>query len=456
MNKQMFDVILAMSKDNGIGFEGKLPWHVKEELDLFKKKTEGSTLVVGRKTVLSLPLLKNRDIIVLSKSETWDDIQKDVRCGMFFCVFKSIAEVEKTHPKLRMFIAGGAEIYNEVFSNWRHRINEVHLSVMEGDHKCDTFVEFNPSEWTVKSKTVHNGFTHYVLSPVESDEILYLSLLRNVFDMGSVKIGRNGETKSMFGQALTFDLTNGFPLLTTKRMFWRGVVEELLFFIRGETDSNKLSSKKIKIWDGNTSRGFLDSIGKKRRPVGVMGPMYGYQWRNYNAPYDELTASPTENGLDQLKNVVETIRNDPDSRRILITDFNPLQAGDGVLYPCHSIILQFYVQDGYLDMFCYNRSSDLFHGLPFNIASSSLLLSLIAKITNLIPRKFILSLGDSHIYKSHYDVVQEQLKRIPYKFPTLCIKKEIKTVEDMESLSYEDLCVENYTSYTTLKAAMVS
>lgn len=452
----MFDVILAMSKDNGIGFEGKLPWHVKEELALFKKKTQGSTLVVGRKTVVGLPVLKNRDIIVLSRSETWNDIQKDVRCGMSFSVFKSISEVDNTYPKVNMFIAGGAEIYNEIFSKWRHRINEVHLSVMDGEHKCDTFVEFNPSECTVKSKSDYNGFTHYVLSPEKSDEKLYLSLLRDVYENGWVKEGRNGNTKSMFGKTLEFDLTTGFPLLTTKKMFTRGIIEELLFFIRGDTDASLLENKKINIWKGNTSREFLDSIGKNKRRKGVMGPMYGYQWRNYNAPYDEENACPEEKGLDQLKTVIDQIKNDPHSRRILLTDFNPLQAKDGVLYPCHSIIIQFYVSNGYLDIYCYNRSSDLFHGLPFNIASTALFHTLIAKITGLTARKFIIALGDAHIYESHGDVVKEQLNRIPYKFPTLHINKQLLTLSDIEKMEVSDFKFVDYNCYTTLKADMVA
>ena len=144
--------------------------------------------------------------------------------------------------------------------------------------------------------------------------------------------------------------------------------------------------------------------------------MYGYQWRNYNAPYDEEKACAKGQGYDQLAEVVDKIRNDPGSRRILLTDFNPLQVKNGVLYPCHSIILQFYVDNGFLDMFCFNRSSDLFHGLPFNIASSALLQTFIAEITGLTARNFVLSLGDAHIYEPHYDVVEKQLERIPYHF----------------------------------------
>lgn len=451
----MFDVILAMSKDNGIGFEGKMPWHIKKELALFKEKSINSYLVVGRKTAIGLPQLKDRDIIVLSRSESLNSIQKDVSYKISN-VFSNISDISDMVSHKKMFIAGGAEIYNEVFSDWRHCINDVHLSVIDGEYKCDTFVDFNPSEWTVKSKTTYTGFTHYVLSSEKSEEILYLSLLRNVYENGWEKEGRNGNTKSMFGKTLEFDLTKGFPLLTTKKMFIRGIIEELLFFIRGDSDSSLLEAKRINIWKGNTSREFLDSIGKNKRRKGVMGPMYGYQWRNFNAPYDEDKAVPLEPGVDQLKNVINMIKNNPESRRIMMTDFNPSHVDQGVLPPCHSIILQFYVQEGYLDMFSFNRSSDLFHGLPFNIASSSLLLTLIAKITGLIPRKFILSLGDCHIYASHYNVVKEQLNRIPYKLPTLNITKDLKTLDNIEKMDVGDFKFIDYEYYPTLKADMVA
>ena len=427
----MFDVILAMTNNNGIGFNNKLPWHSKEELSLFKKITMGKSVIMGRKT--SLRCLKGRKI---------------------FSCYNSIDEVLKRASDEMVMIAGGAEIYNEVFSNYRKSINNVYLSIMKEGYKCDKFIRFNRSVWTIKSKVVYTDFTHYVLNPKESDERQYLDLLKYVTTMGIERYGRNGLTQSIFGSALYFDLTRGFPLITTKKMFFRGIVEELLFFIRGDTDTTKLEEKKVNIWSGNTNRTFLDSIHKNKRRKGVMGPMYGYQWRNYNAQYDEENASPKIRGLDQLRMVVEQIRNDPNSRRILLTDYNPLQARDGVLYPCHSIILQFYVINGYLDVFCFNRSSDLFHGLPFNIASTALFQMLIAKITGLTARKLMLTLGDAHIYSSHIDVVKKQLNRIPYASPQIFIKS-VENIEDIESLKYEDFVLDNYMCDKSLKAKMV-
>ena len=456
----MFNVILATDNKNGIGYNGVIPWKCGEDLKLFKTITHNSILIMGRKTIEKLPYLENRTIWCITKNETLDSSNYKNKVTIFNSV-EDVIEMSKSIT-IPIFIAGGGSIYNKFFSTYPHLINKVYWSIIKGNYVCDTFLKPWLHIFTINNETLYETFEHYILlkKDYKSSEKEYLNILKDVFTNGWTKKGRNGNTKSLFGKTLSFDLREGFPLLTTKKMFFRGIVEELLFFIRGDTDSNILSDKKINIWKGNTNRKFLDSIGKKNRKEGYMGPMYGYQWRYYNSIYDENTSKPKPNidnakYHDQLKNVIHQINTDPHSRRILLTDFNPLQATEGVLYPCHSIIIQFYVQYGYLDMFCYNRSSDLFHGLPFNIASSSLFLILIAKITGLIPRNFILSLGDSHIYESHYNVVKKQLERVPFCFPQLEICKDVNKLEDIENMEYSDFVLKNYYSYPTLKAPMI-
>jgi dihydrofolate reductase/thymidylate synthase len=361
----------------------------------------------------------------------------------------------------KIFILCSSKLYQEIFINWYHLINKVYLNVIN-KIDCDPIVKLDNLKFSIQSKQTYNDFVQYILVTKISDENHYLKLLKDVYINGCAVNGRNGNTKSLFGKTLEFDLRKGFPLLTTKKMFFRGIVEELLFFIRGNTDTKILEDKNINIWKGNTNRHFLDSIGKNNRTEGVMGPMYGYQWRYFNALYDESKAAPviSKHYTDQLDNVIKTLRTNPHSRRILLSDYNPLQADEGVLFPCHSIIIQFYVYEDNLDMFCFNRSSDLFHGLPFNIASSALFLILIAKITNFKPRKFIVSLGDSHIYEEHINsenkIIDIQLSRIPFRFPQLEIKKELKELEDIEKLSYEDFILHNYESHDALKAKMVA
>lgn len=451
----MFDLIVASTPKFGIGLKNGMAWHCSEELKLFRNLTRNSVLIMGRKTVENLPRLKNRTIFCVSRNPLSKCRGFENECFFFTHIENAIENAIKKFPDKRIFVAGGSQIYNYCFQNLIDKIDTVYLSIMKKEYECDSFISLTPRNWMIMEEKEHEEFTHYVLKHIPNGELEYLNLLSEVLNTGNTKIGRNGETHSLFGKHLEFDLRQGFPLLTSKKMFFRGIVEELLFFIRGETDSKKLEEKRVNIWKGNTSREFLDSIGKTERREGVMGEMYGYQWRHYNAEYDEEKAKPKEPGIDQLKNVISLIKNEPNSRRILMTDYNPCQASSGVLYPCHSLILQFYVEDEFLDMFCYNRSQDLFHGTPFNIASSSLLLCLIAKITNKTPRKLILSLGDCHIYSSHYDIVAQQLSRLRYSFCSLKIPN-ISSMKEMEALRYEDFSIENYSSFPSLKAKMVA
>lgn len=289
-------------------------------------------------------------------------------------------------------------------------------------------------------------------------EYQYLNLVKKVLETGQERQTRNSIVKSLFNYNMVFDMKEGFPLITTKKMFWRGIVEELLFFLSGKTDTKILEEKGISIWKGNTSREFLDSIGMKNRKEMLMGPMYGYQWRFFNAEYNEKTGVPLDNKWhpDQIRHIIDIIKKDPFSRRIMMTSYNPEQVHLGVLYPCHSIVLQFYVREvegkKYLDMFCYNRSSDLFLGLPFNISSSALLLCIIANITDIEPGVLYISCGDVHIYQNHYDTCKEQLTREPYPFPKLVINKKL----ELDKINYEDFALENYICHPSIKAEMTA
>lgn len=451
----MFDVILAIDKNRGIGNKGVLPWRCLEDLKLFKEKTMNSILIVGRKTYDTLPTLKGREIYVVTRDST--KVPNRVVTSHKLDDYIFIAQ--QTGKKV--FVAGGAQIYNQVLFNksLREQIETIHISVMKDVYDCDTYIVNSPFEnCLIKRRIEYDEFTHYELKPVQNDtgEIQYLNILRKIAETGIHRDSRNAFTLSRFVENMKFDLREGFPLLTTKKMFFRGIVEELLFFLRGETNTLILEQNNVNVWKGNTNRKFLDSIGKQKRPEGEMGPMYGYQWRHFNAPYDEENSKCLSSGIDQLASVVDMIKSDPYSRRILMTDYNPEQADEGVLYPCHSIVLQFYVDGDFLDMFCYNRSQDFFLGNPFNIASSSLLLSIIAKMTCKIARFFHLTMGDAHIYSSHIGVVKEQLTRTPYVLPKLVINKNLSGVCDINDLEYTDFELVGYQSYSSLKAEMIA
>ena len=297
----MFDVILTTDRNNGMGYNGKLPWICKEDSQLFDDLTLNCVLVMGRKTVEQLPIMYDRTIWCITKDNNIDT--KSYKNKVV--IFNSMESVIKQSIKInkRVFIAGGRSIYNKIFSTYSHLINKVYWSLMVS-YECDTFVKDWRHLFVTEKKIIYDSFEHYILirKQHETQETMYLNILKDVYMNGCIKTGRNGNTKSLFGKTLTFDLRKGFPLLTTKKMFFRGIVEELLFFIRGETDSNILENKKINIWKGNTNRTFLDSVGKQYRKEGYMGPMYGYQWRYFNSTYNEKTSKPSSASTDYFIN----------------------------------------------------------------------------------------------------------------------------------------------------------
>ena len=282
----------------------------------------------------------------------------------------------------------------------------------------------------------------------------YLNLLQEVLYRGEKKETRNGTTYSIFGALLRFDVNEGFnfPLLTTKKIFFKGIVEELLWFLRGSVNSKELEEKGVNIWKGNSSREYLDSIGLNNYEEGYLGPIYGYQWRSFDGKTDQIRYL-----LDELK-----IKN---SRRALITAWNPNQLKEQALPPCHLIYNFYKTEDNYLNCMMYMRSSDLFLGLPFNIASTSLLLMIIAKMTNMKPKEICISVCDCHIYKEHIEQVKEQLllRNEIYESPMVSIIKPLENVEEltndekikwMEELTYDDFKLDYYICHKAIKAIM--
>jgi dihydrofolate reductase / thymidylate synthase len=444
------DIIACIDKSNGIGYRGKLPWNIPSELKHFSTLTNNSVLIVGRKTAESLPLLKNRIVICLSHFSLKNDKNN---CILETSIDGALKIARERYPDKKVFVAGGENIYKQAIIHPCTR--NIHLSVLNETFTCDTFFpDFNIREWPIFSQNIFPDFTYKILKFSNNSENQYLDLISDVMKNGTVRKGRNGETKSLFGKQLSFDLTKGFPLLTTRKMFFRGILEEFLFFLRGETDSKILENKGVNIWKGNTSREFLDNLEMTKRREGLMGPMYGYNWRFFGAEYDEKTGNPVckEKGFDQLRYIINTIKTDPTSRRLIMTTYDPFTTFDGVLFPCHDIVTQFYVDDKFLDMYCYNRSQDIFHGTAFNIPSSALLLVVIAKLTGLIPRMLHIGMGDTHIYESHYESVKKLLSRHPYVFPNIFVAD---TVTDIDNIKIEDFKLVDYRFHESISVSMV-
>lgn len=284
------------------------------------------------------------------------------------------------------------------------------------------------------------------------EEYQYLELIRGIIDEGTFKGDRTGVgTFSKFGTQMRFSLRDGsFPLLTTKRVFWKGVVEELLWFIRGDTNASHLSAKGVKIWDANGTRQFLDSRGLTQREENDLGPVYGFQWRHFGAKYVDMHTDYTGQGVDQLANVISTIKTNPNDRRIIMSAWNPADLELMALPPCH-MFCQFYVANGELSCQMYQRSCDMGLGVPFNIASYALLTLMIAKVCGLKGGEFIHTLGDAHVYSNHVEPLKEQVKRTPKPFPRLIINNE---TNDIDSFAFEDFDLVDYDPHPAIKMEM--
>jgi len=456
----MINIILACDLNGGIGKNNSIPWHFSSDMQYFKKITthteipgKKNAIIMGRKTWDSLPTkpLKDRINVVIST--------RDCHTNLAYCatdINSALDFVYNNNEIDNIWVIGGTSIYKQFFNYYL--IDKIYLTQIEGYFSCDVKIDL-PKFQILKShciKTLNkNDNTYYKLNYFvckikPTIEMQYLRLLQTLQN-SKERLTRNGITYSQFSKELSCNLDNGFPLLTTKKMFWKCIVEELLFFIRGDYDTNKLKEKGVNIWNGNTTRKFLDSCNLNYEE-GIMGPMYGYQWRFFNKPFPY---DGTFNGIDQFKNLIEEIKSNPQSRRLIMTDYNPNQVKQGVLYPCHSLIIQFYVEDKELSIKMYQRSADAFLGLPFNIASTSLLLCIVAKLCNLKPKFVNLTLGDCHIYKEHINAVNIQLKRLCYKLPQLKIP-DFKTIEEVEKSNLSDYKILNYSSHSRIKALMIA
>lgn len=287
----------------------------------------------------------------------------------------------------------------------------------------------------------------------------YLDLCARVIEEGESRDDRTGTgTLSLFAPPqLRFDLSNDIlPLLTTKRVFYRGVLEELLWFVAGCTDGKKLSEKNIHIWDGNGSKEFLEKAGLGHRREGDLGPVYGFQWRHFGAEYKDCDTDYTGQGVDQLKQVIHTLKTNPQDRRIILSAWNPADLSKMALPPCH-MFCQFYVSykknkdRGQLSCQLYQRSCDLGLGVPFNIASYALLTLMIAQVTDLDCGELIHTMGDAHVYKDHVDALKQQIARTPGEFPKLTFARDIKDIDDFK---YEDFVLEGYKPQSKIEMQM--
>lgn len=452
-----FSIIAAIDEQRGIGKDGNIPWNIPEDMLFFKKITEGSAVIMGRITFESICRvgtnigLKNRTNIIIS------DTNYDYN-GIF--VFKSLDIAleyckENQHIFNSVFVIGGEMLYKTAIIHPLCRY--LYITNIYDNYQCDRFFPKIPNEFSIFERLSIG----YNLSVVKYEyknqcEIQYLHIMHNLLTQISHNNRTKIKTKSLFAQSIRFNLTDNdsliLPLLTSKRINFNIVLDELLFFINGNTNTNKLMSK---IWKPNTTREFIDSVGLDYSP-GDMGPMYGFQWRHWGAVYSGADCCYDNTGIDQLKTIIDSLKTDPFNRRHVVSAWNVSDIKKGVLAPCH-ILFQFivtYVNNTMiLNCVLTQRSGDFFLGVPFNICSYGLLTHFIAKLVNMQPGELVINIGDCHIYDNHIEQAKIQLGRKPRRFPTIKFLRDFNSIDDIKK---EDILLSGYYPCEFIKADMVA
>lgn len=410
-----------------------IPWAIPEDMKRFARLTKGggkNAVIMGRKTWESLPRrmqpLPGRRNIILSRSQSefaGAESAPDLDAALRLCVGNE-----------KVFVIGGSRPYMEAL----HRGCDVlHITHVHNLFPCDTFfprVEaygYVPVRWSQK---MMSGETRYSFvtyeKTVNPEEQQYLSIVQDILLTGEVSPNRTGvDTLRKFGSTMRFSLEGGtVPFFTTKRVPWKTVLRELLWFVSGCTDASILQSQNVHIWDGNASREFLDGRGLTANREGDLGPVYGFQWRHWGAPYGTCDDSYDGQGVDQLVQIIETIKADPTNRRLIMSAWNVGDLERMALPPCHCFA-QFYVSEGKLSCQMYQRSADMGLGVPFNVASYSILTHMVAHVCGLEAGEFIHVLGDTHVYVNHTSALETQLQRSPRPFPRLRIVGDHQSID---------------------------
>jgi len=507
-------VVAAAASSRGIGANGDLAWRLSPDMQHFKKVTSTApspgltnAVIMGRKTWESIPPkfrpLDGRTNIILTRKGK-ESINMNKQDGIV--IASSLEEVEAKLSSMEnvgnVFVIGGAQVYKEAIeSGFVKRViyTEVNLpqevkfdawfpDLKQGSWECRPYssenidcvdkenkddnlqadgavlhvdeksgIRYKFLEYHKKDKKNSESSVMKIIEEgahINAEETQYLEMCREIIESGVKRGDRTGTgTLSKFGTQMRFSLRDGtLPLLTTKRTFWRGVAEELLWFVKGSTNANDLAEKDIHIWDGNGSREFLDSRGLDHREVGDLGPVYGFQWRHFGATYKDMHTDYTGQGVDQLAECISKIKNNPEDRRIIMSAWNPADLNIMALPPCH-MFCQFYVDTQKNELSCqmYQRSADMGLGVPFNIASYALLTHMIAHVTGLKPGDFVHTIGDAHVYLNHIDALKVQLERKPRAFPKIKINPEKKGIDDF---SLDDFEVIGYRPHKTIKMKM--
>lgn len=468
-----FTIIAAVN--NGIiGVDGKIPWHDREDLKMFRNITstteEGKVniLIVGRKTYEGMPNLESRTrkVMVISKTSV---------PGVLYAPSLTIALQYSSRVSNinKVFVIGGGQLYSEaIISPYCKEmyITQILADIVTTDIVTKTNITRFPSipaSYMLRSSTSLSSGSilqyyqnRYGTSSVERE---YLEILERIMREGTTKNDRTGVgTIGLFGCTLRHEFVEAdggytFPLLTTKKVFLKGIIHELLFFLRGKVDNDLLTREGVNIWTGNTTREFLDSRGLQHMETGSLGKAYGFQWRHWGAEWRGKNADYTGTGHDQIADVLQKLVHDPNSRRIVLSAWNVSDLKEMCLEPCHTMyVFNVQTQNGVPKLYCHltQRSGDMFLGIPFNIASTALLTMILAKAAGLVPGGIMMTIVDAHIYKNHIHAVKTQLERTGLMLPTMRISIPCGSLADIEGLSYENFILRDYTPHPAIPAPM--
>eukprot|EP00927_Polykrikos_kofoidii_P078358 TRINITY_DN75191_c0_g1_i1.p1 TRINITY_DN75191_c0_g1~~TRINITY_DN75191_c0_g1_i1.p1 ORF type:complete len:492 (-),score=65.19 TRINITY_DN75191_c0_g1_i1:36-1511(-) len=474
---QAVSVIVATTPNGGIGKDRSLQWGFPENLGYFDKVTTDT----GKKS--------QRNAVVMSR-KVWKSISEHRRplVGRLNVVLTRLARepgfvspypdgvlvAESLHSAMEMlascanigeiFVMGGQTIYKQALE--MPSCGRVYLTRLGIDFDCDVlFPSLDESEFSVvhvSTTRSHEGvpydFVVYErrrfqgtntadarLSPALvaiddcgqffHEEYQYLNAIREIIVDGIDMDDNAGCIRSSFGQQMRFDLRSSFPLVTTKRVFWHGIIDELLWFVRGDTNGKHLFDKST-MWGEHKSKAVSEKRGVRHREVGDLGPVYGFQWRHLGAKYVDMHTDYTGHGVDQLAECIRKLKEDPTDQGIVLSACNPAELGQMACPPCH-MFCQFYVEHGELSCLMYQRSCDMGIGVPWNIASYSLLTCMVAQVCGLRPGDFIHTLGVGHIYRDHVDALEAQLGRTPYPFPTVRMNPNVTDIDSFQAADFE-------------------
>lgn len=452
----MFSLICACDNNFGIAKDGKIPWNYPEDMQYFKKKTKDHIIIMGNKTWNSIPQfrrpLPNRVNAVLSQSgNVIGNTQPDLIFTSISKCVEYFSHNKKKYKNQKKFVIGGAQIYKKFLK--RLLIHDIYITHIKKNYNCDLLLTELPSleDGGIDQKSKNPELSFHKYYTVNHEENQILKLMGYILKCGAKRIDRTGTgTVSVFSRELRFNLKTGqIPMMTTRPVSLKIVFEELMWILRGQTNNKILNDKNIHIWNDNTSREFLDKSGLSYEE-GDIGASYGFQMRHYGEIYSGCEYE--YNGFDQLEYIINLIKRNPESRRIIINLWNPIQLEDMALPPC-LYGYQFYVSQGRLSCKLIQRSSDIALAGSHNCTAGALFTLMICAVTGLLPGEIIWSPSDIHIYLNQIDAVKEQLTRHPKPFPIINI---VKTPKDMNILNFEfdHFQLLNYDPYPRIKFSM--